>query len=215
MAIEPIFPGCLIVRGFPKGSELDVLDDFAALVNRLMGVELPHIPVRMNTTLSAEGMQILLDYRQKFGAGPDGFIAPICPPDARRISLFLERSTADIRQTKPVLKNEVASRIRANHRADAELILSRYGVDLGLGGIRDDTTRVIHPLRVIEDILASVDREISYQLLIRFIGSEAGSNRKRRGLPVSLAARAYNKIPKERRIARLDRWLRPLVSGGS
>jgi len=206
---EHAFPGSLIVRRYPSANQHDVVDDFASVLKENMGISLPRFPMRMNTTLSAEAMQILQDYRGMFWPDNDGFLTP----DSAALAEFLQQSGTDLHQTKPVLQEHVATQIRANHMADAERIFSRYGVDLVLaqlsptpGGSRSQSYSV-------DEILESVDPEIVRQLLLRFARTELGRTPAKRPLPLRIAARAYRAIPPSQRPARLAGWLKSFGSG--
>lgn len=201
---EHAFPGRLIVRKFPTDPSHDIIDDFAEVLQQCLGVAPPRVPLRMNTTHSAEAMQIIQEYRETFW--PD---TEMLTPDAARLVEFLDRSRQDVPQTKPVLKPEVAEEIRANHTGDAELLYSRYGVDLGLGNCiptaaipRGDSHRV-------DEIVESVDPEIIRQLLLRLARIELG---RQRPLPLRLAARAYRRIPPAHRPVRAAAWVRSRIN---
>jgi hypothetical protein len=195
-AWELAFPGSLIVRKYPTGMH-DVLEDFADVLKEKMGVSIPHLPMRMNTTISAEAMQILQDYRQTYWPDNDGFLTD----DIGALVEFLQRSTDALPQTRPTLKHQVVEQIRAKHASDADVVRTRYGVDLGLrsesapeqpeppcGGYR------------VADIIESVDQEIVYQLLLRLASNELGRNRQSRFLPVRIASRMLRGIPRQRRL---------------
>jgi hypothetical protein len=203
---EHAFPGRLIVRKFPTDPGHSIIDDFAAVMQQCLGVTPPQVPLRMNTTYSAEAMQILQDYRETFW--PD---TEFLTPDTARLIYFLGQSRQDVSQTKPVLKNEVAEQIRANHKADAELLHSRYGVDLGLRNCTP-TPAVPRgePYRV-DEILESIDPEIVRQLLLRLASIELGRKRSR---PMRVAARAYHRIPAAYRPVRAAAWARSRVNRG-
>lgn len=204
---EQIFPGSLIVRRFPNSPDHDVVDDFADVVKQCMGVTLPRFTVRMNTTLSAEAMQIIQDYRQAFWPDNGGNLTP----DASWLVKFLKQSALDVPQTKPVLKPEVAELIRVNHSADAANILARYGVDLGLQNMHPTIAPPPQTSYHVEEILTSVDPEIVHQLLLRLARTELGRRPAQRPLPLRLAAGTYHSIPLARRPPRLDGWLRSFV----
>lgn len=204
---EQVFPGRLLVRKYPSGS--DVLDDFASLLKTHMGVSLARSPARLNASISAEGMHILHEYRQTFSPDDDGFLTP----DTVRLVRFLQQRTTDIPQTKPALKSEVAEVIRANHAADAELIRSRYGVDLGLASGPAQTAHSAGRTHHIDEILEAVDPRIVNQLLLLLGRTELSRPSAKRTLPLRVAARAYRSAPRDRRPARLDSWLRTFAKG--
>jgi len=208
---EQIFPGRLIVRLFPDGLHHDVVRDFASVVEERTGLSLPYFPVRSNRTLSAEGMQIMQDYRKTFW--------PDClemTTDALGLVRFLESSLESTPQTKPVLKREFASQIRANHSGDAELVYAHYGVDLGLRNLTP-TAAVPHGRAYrIDEIVESVDPEIVRKLLFQIARSafgrspEIGRSPAGRSLLVRVAASCYHIIPAARRPDRLVERLRRL-----
>lgn len=203
---ERIFPGRLIVRRFPDRDGHDVIEDFAELLERHMNITLPTRPVRMNTTLSAEGMQILQDYRQTFWPDNGGFLTT----DGTWLVRFLEQSHELVSQTRPALKSEIADKIRANHRADIEVINTQYGVGLQppnnpAGNIRSGLYNRV------DQIVESIDPQIVYQLLMHLARAELGRRPAKRLLPVRLAARAYRMVPPEQRPERLADWVRSRV----
>jgi hypothetical protein len=204
-----VFPGSLIVRRFPTDPDRDVVDDFSDVLQRCMGVSLPRIPSRFNTTLSAEAMQILQDYREAFRTGPDD---GVLTPDTAHLARFLQQSTKDLSQTKPELKTVVADRIRANHRADAKQLVECCGVDLGLPD-HDPGPLPPHPSPYrVEEIVRSIDPMIIHQLLLRLARAELSRRPSQRPLPLRLAARAYHAVPDSLRPPRLDDRLRQLFT---
>lgn len=200
---EQVFPGRLLIRRFPTDPRHNVVDDFGEVLRHYMDVSLPSVDVRLNTTLSAEGMQILQDYRETFR--PD---TAAMTPDVRQIVRFLNQSVNEVPQTRPVLKPAVADVIRANHRADAAVIRSRYGVDLALCGHRLAVAPVIRQSYRVEDIVVSVDSQIVHQLLLRLANTELGRAPSKRSLSRRIASRAYWSIPPSLRPERLAAKLR-------
>lgn len=190
---ERVFPGSLIVRKYPNGFHGDVIDDFSAVLRQCLGVAPPVLSLRANSTLSAEGMQILQDYRVCGGT---------LSPDVASVVAFLSGSAQLLPQTKPVLRQDVAEQIRANHRADAGVLHSRYGVDLGLQRCGPASTLPLDkPLRV-DEIVESVDPGIVHQLLLRLVHHELSSSPAKRSLTYRAVRRAYRTIlPAYRQIA--------------
>lgn len=205
---EEAFPGSLIVRRYRGGPQFDIIDDFTDQLRTCLGIDLPRTSMRSNSTVSAEAMQILHDYRQALG--PDsGF--PV--PGVAELVAFLQRSAKLVPQTKPVLKDAVAAQIRANHQADAEFINSRYGVDLGLRDVGVPAPLPPRPSWRVEDIVESVDAAAVQQLLVQIACDELG---RKPGSPLVRAAhRVYGAIPPDRRPAALDSWLRSHFRKGS
>jgi hypothetical protein len=66
----------MVVRKFPGTAEGDVVEDFSALMRQYLGVALPAGRIRSNTTISAEAMQILQNYRSSFPPMNDTRLAP-------------------------------------------------------------------------------------------------------------------------------------------
>jgi hypothetical protein len=210
---EQIFPGRLVIRRFPTGEEHDVVDDFAAVLDECLGITLPKTSQRMNTTLSAEAMQILQDYRLAFWPDNGGFLTP----DAKWLVRFLEQSRMDLSQTRPALRKDIAELIRANHQADAAKIFGRYGVDLGFRDLNSiappsDAPSCRANYRI-DEIVESLDPEISYQLLLRLARAELGRRPGSRPLPVRAVARGYHAMSVGRRLPKFDSWLRSRISG--
>jgi hypothetical protein len=202
---EQAFPGRLIIRRYPTTPDSNVIEDFAAVMKQCVGVEPPQIRFRCNSTLSAEGMQILQDYRHTFDPDAGGHLAP----DAATLVQFLSGSYPMLPQTKPCLKTEVAEQVRANHKEDAAILLSRYGIDLGLhsnyGSVgvlpRDNPYSV-------GEILDSVDPEVVHHLLLLLARQELGRPSITRSTAYRIARRIYRSIPLTRRSDRLAAWLR-------
>ena len=180
-----VFPGRLLVRKFTTDPRHDVIDDFNAVLQQSLGVSLPRVDVRLNTSLSAEGMQILQDYRETFR--PD---TVLMTPDVRQITSFLGQSIEKVPQTRPVLKPAVADAIRANHRADAEAVHCRYGVDLGLDGYSPAGTASTRQSYRVEDIVSLVDPQIVNQLLLLLANTELGRSPAVRSLPRPIVVRS-------------------------
>lgn len=204
---EQVFPGSVIVRRFPSGQG-DVIEDFSGLLLKELQITLPRAEVRLNTTVSAEAMVLLQEYRQATGPAEGG----LAIPGLDRLVGFLARSGQRIGQTRPRLKAAVLDHIRATHSEDAEFLRSRYGVDLGLGSPAVVAPLVSRPEWRVEDILESVDPNVVRRLHGEF--AHLGPPRQR-SLPVRVAARAYRTIPSERRPARVEAWLRSKVTRGA
>jgi hypothetical protein len=205
---EQVFPGSVIVRQYPNSAGYDVIEDFSQVLQRYLGIAVPPSKARLNTTISAEAMVVMQEYREAVGPDEGGRLIP----DLDRLVAFLAQSRQRIPQTKPVLNAELAETIRASHRQDAEFIKSRYGVDLGLG--RDGGA---NPLAVrsgwrVEDILESVDLDVVERLSEEF---RRAAPPRRRPVAVRVAARAYRAIPYASRPARLEALLRNRFTGGS
>jgi hypothetical protein len=203
---EQAFPGRLSVRHYSNSPGYDVIQDFSDQLHRCLGITLPRAAARLNTTVSAEAMLVMQDYRQAIGTDEGG----LRYPGLDRLVSFL-RSTKHIPQTKPALKAEVAETVRANHRDDAEFIFSRYGVDLGLQGFGSAAPLAARSSWRVEDILESFDPDIVERLREEF--ARADSDR-RKSLPLHVAKRFYRSVPLSRRPARLDGWLRSRFGEG-
>lgn len=200
---EHVFPGSLIVRPFPRTPNFDVIDDFAGVLEEQLGLSLKRTPMRMNTTLSAEAMQVLQDYRRAFWPN-----SRIVTPDALRLVEFLKHSADAVPQTKPGLKAEIAEQIRANHSLDAEAVRTRYGVDLG---IRNLTPRDAAPhcrAYRVDEILESVNPTVVNELLLRVAKSEFSRVAPKTPLALRAARRAYRTLPPPWRPQRLVHWSR-------
>jgi hypothetical protein len=198
---EQVFPDRLIVRKFPSDTHEDVVEDFASLLMQHLGVTLPRVTLRENTSLSAEGMQILQDYRETFWPDNGGRITP----DTARLVRFLAEQAHGIPQTKPTLKPELAELIRANHKADAEILYASYGVDLGLQNCSATAAQPRETPYGVSEIVESLDPEIVRKLLLRLARTELGLS----SLLAGVATRAYRAIPPAHRPKRLADWLRP------
>ena len=202
---EHAFPGSLVVRKYPTGFHSDVIDDFSAVLKQCLRVAPPRVSLRANATLSAEGMQILQDYRVCGGN---------LTPDTARVASFLSESAQLLPQTKPVLRKDVAEQIRANHRADAEVLHSRYGVDLGLQHCGPASTLPRDKPHRVDEIVESVDPEIVHQLLLLLVQHVLSSPPAKRSLAYRAAGSAYRKIHPDYRPERLVGWLRSHLLGG-
>jgi hypothetical protein len=207
---ERAFPGSLIVRHYRIGARFDVIADFSDVMQRYLGIPLPPLPsdVRRNTTLSAEAMVVMQDYRQSVGTDEGGLQFP----GLDQLVWFLMSSGQRIPQTRPVLKAAVAELIRASHREDAEFMKSRYGVDLGLGCFGGAAPLASRPSWRVEDVLESVDPDIVQRLWDEF---ERSGPERRRPLPFQVAQRLYRAVPSSLRPARLDALLRSRFTNGS
>jgi hypothetical protein len=204
---DQAFPGSLVIRHYSGGADDDIVEDFSDQLQKCLGIALRRSEVRLNTTVSAEAMVVMQDYRLAFGPDEDGQIIP----GLDRLVSFLMRSTEHIPQTRPALKAEVAETVRANHRDDAEFIFSRYGVDLGLQGFVAAAPLAARSSWRVEDIVESFDPDIVERLREEF--ARADSDR-RKSMPLHVAKRFYRSVPLSRRPARLDGWLRSRFGGG-
>lgn len=186
---EEVFPGDVIVRKFPGVSEGDAAEDFATLMREYLGVSLPAGQIRLNTTISAEAMQLLQSYRSTFRSMNDIRLNT----DEHRLLQYLKQSPAEICQSKPVLKKPVAEWIRARHKPDADFIFGRYGVDLGLTEVSTDAELDPSRAQRIDDLLETLDAEVVHQLLLGFAHS-AVSKHAQRSMPLRIAARVKRSI---------------------
>jgi hypothetical protein len=197
---ENAFPGRLIVRNFSNDARFDIVKDFTEVLQRCLGVELPWAPLKENTSISAEGMKILQDYREAFW--PDSSIRT---PDVNRLVQFLVNSKQYTLQTKPTLIKEFVDVIRTNHEDDAKALYYRYGVDLGLEAAtsanvpspRGESYRV-------DEIVDSVDGKIINRLLLCLAKEEMVSTQKL----LSVGRNAYARIPSVLRPKLFKNWLR-------
>jgi hypothetical protein len=201
---EEVFPGKLIIRKFPPEKHGDMVEDFRNVIEEYLGVTVPWAALKMNSSLSSESMQIIQDYREKFPTDNSMLTA-----DTSLLISFLQSSEHDFSQTKPVLRQDFSSLIRANHKADANLLYSRYGVDLNL----ENAIPCVLPqpkgasYRVTE-IVESLDPGIINRLLLRVARMEFS---RPRPLLLRIAARIYHKIPLALRSKRLETWLKKLL----
>jgi hypothetical protein len=201
---EAAFPGQLIVRKYPIGPHPDILEDFATVLEQCLGIAPPpRIPLRANTTLSSEAMQILQDYREIVPSDKSGELTP----DAAQVVRFLSQPISGVTQTHPVLKGIIAAQIRANHQADAEVLFSRYGVDLELTHCVPAQTSAISHAHRVDQVIESVDQEVVCQLLLRMVRRELRRSLAQR-MTLNIARRSYRRIPSRYRPEALARQLR-------
>ncbi len=187
---EQIFPGCLEVRHYRRDPDFDVVQDFSGVVRRRLGVTVPLKPVRANTSLSAEGLQIMQDYRLAFWPDNGG----VATPDVVRLYRILERSASAVPQTKAALKATVAEHIRASHKDDAEKIHSRYGIDLGLRDVTSHT--ILKPGEAVKvaDMVGSVDSDAVHRLLLHVARATLDDPLAPRRLSTRIASRALRTV---------------------
>lgn len=198
---EAAFPENIIVRKYPPEIHSDIIEDFSAVLQECVGVRIPWKPLNMNSSLSAEGMQILEYYREKFSAS-DGALRP----DATRLIRYLQPSSQSLPQTKPVLKREIAELIRANHKADAKMLEAKYGIALQPESSRP-RSKLAEDNRLyrVADIVEVVDGDIVQSLLLQIVQKEFS---RPRPLALRIAACVYRSVPKAFRPQSLDMWLR-------
>lgn len=201
---ESVFPNNLIVRKFPGDSGQDVTEDFSSLLDELLGVKPTPLAQRMNTSLSAEGMHILLNYRQTFWANNGGWLTA----DINRLVKSLIQSSNLVPQTRPALKHEVAAAIRANHRDDVQAILERYGIDLGLQHQPQIIAPACQANLQLNDILQSINPDIVEQLLMELLKTEISSKVPRSRFLLRSAKWLYFSIPTKLRTPTLQAWLK-------
>jgi hypothetical protein len=204
---EQAFPGSVTVRRYASGAQHDVSDDFSEVLRTILGVDLPRSEARLNTTLSAEAMVVLQDYRETIGPDENSLLIP----GLDRLAAFLAQSAERVPQTRPTLNSAFAMQIRANHREDAEFIKSRYGVDLGLGPAAGVAPLAARPVWRVEDILESLDLDVVECLREEY---RRAATPTRRPLAVRAAARAYRSVPYAYKPARLEAALRSRFMGG-
>lgn len=181
---ERVFPGQLLVRHYQNRPQYDVVQDFSEVLRGSFGVSLASIPARLNTTISAEGMEILQRYRSTFWIGKDG----VFTPDTRRLVKFLQRSLSELPQTTPLLTPWIAEVVRFNHRDDADFLADLYGVDLGLRETGQPSRLSVAELRV-ADVVQQVDPTVVDELLRRVAKAGLDRNPHVRHLPARIASR--------------------------
>jgi hypothetical protein len=187
---EQTFPGSVEVRHYRHDPDFDVVQDFSSVMVGRFGMTIPLRSVRANTSLSAEGLKIMQDYRLAFWPDNGG----VATPDAVRLYEMLARSTTDVAQTKPVLKPVVAECIRANHLADAEKLKTRYGVDLGLQGANPHHSLRPGGAMKVAEIVESVDPGVVYQLMLRLAHTTLGGAPAQRRLLARVVSRAHRTL---------------------
>jgi len=198
-AWEEAFPGALMVRRYPPEATGDAVADFNDIAKQTFGIELPSVSINSNTSLSAEGMQFLQNYRAAYSSCSRGLITS----EARDLVRMLLRSTATLRQTRPVLKKEVARQIRDNHKADLDALCLRYGVNF-----HPDTPPLTPlaprdtPYRVSE-IVDRVDSQIFEELGSWVIHEALRCAQPRRSLSYRLASAVNQQLSSRLRSSRL------------
>jgi hypothetical protein len=203
-AWEEVFPGRLIVRKFPPNGQTDIIKDFSFVLENYLGVKVPWASMKMNQSLSSEGMKVLLDYRQAIYPHTRNLT-----PDVIRLINFLSLSEKKIPQTKPALKFQIAELIRTNHIDDANFIRAKYKVDLGLHDSHSQQfTLPANKIYSVSDIVEFVDKDINERLLIQIAHLELI---RPRPFILRIALTAYRHIPKKFKALRLETWLRRLL----
>ncbi len=183
---EHVFPGTVIVRHFRSDPDYDVVQDFSTLLRKHLNISLRTPQRRFNTTISAEGMEILDQYRSILWK--DGNVNYAL--ELARLVRYL-RSGGEVSQTKPALQPAIANRIRAHHRADAELVLSRYGVDLGIQDANSDGPLDHRGTYRVEDILQYFDPDVVIQLLLPLVRDGLHGEPRKRHPVTRIGARMY------------------------
>lgn len=201
---EEVFPGSLTIRHYRSDPNYDAIQDFSEVLLQRMGVVLPHVKMRKNASLSAEGMHILQEYRQRYLPNGDELLTS----DAARLADFLINSSKALPQTKPVLKQEVAAWIKATHKEDAAKLLDRFGVDLGLNSDVAPATFTQRDYYHVDDIVETVDRDTISSLLFTVLRAELGKFHTERSWLRQLAAEIYWRIPVVFRPVRFGAWLK-------
>ena len=203
-AWEAAFPGELTVRKYPGPSSTEVFDDFNVVLNETFGIAIPLIPVRKNTSLSAEAMQVMEAYRNAFSLVSSRAFTT----DAAVLARFLAQSIDAVPQTKPILKPEIGAQIRSNHAHDARELHRRYGVELGLSeGTSASRVPRIDPWTV-KEIVASIDPEITKRLLLLALRDGIARPTPKRSLPYRAMSIIYHHLPEGARSERLRDMLK-------
>jgi hypothetical protein len=206
-AWEAAFPGELQVYKYPAGASAEVFDDFNAVLDETFGIAIPRIPVRKNTSLSAEAMQAMEAYRNAFSPA----MSRALTPDAALMARFLEQLIDALPQTKPVLKSEIAAQIRSNHAHDARELNRRYGVDLGLSEVASASRVPRTDPWTVEEILASIDPEIVRRLLLLTIRDGLARPKSKRSLSYRTASTIYRHLPEGAKSNRLRDMLKNVL----
>jgi hypothetical protein len=161
---ESVFPDGLIVRRYSNPKDGGIVRDFSVLLKQLLDIDVPTLSSMRNTSLSAEGMKILQDYRLIYSEPKK---PGVLTSDAQKLRDFLTRSLELVRQTKAVLRPEIAQFIRASHKKDADYMLDRYGLDLGsLEWL--DAGVLVQSNYLVGDIVESYDDKIIEELLLYY-----------------------------------------------
>lgn len=164
---ESVFPGDLRPHAFP-GSETgnNVVSDFLHTLGEFLGLRLASSSsYRSNASVSAEGMLVLERYQRAFSQGQDD----VFTSDKMRLVRLLEESKADVPQSAPSLRGEIAHLINANHCEDVQWLSRRYNMDLGCG----DGQSSVPSVRVeggavssIRELLCECDGDATERLLL-------------------------------------------------
>jgi hypothetical protein len=206
-AWEEAFPGALMVRRYPPQATGDAVADFNSIAMQTFGIELPSVSIKSNASLSAEGMQLLQNYRAAYSSCSRGIITS----EARDLVRLLLGSAAALRQTRPVLKKEVARQIRHNHKADLDALCLRYGVNFypDTPPLTTLAPRVM-PYRVIE-IVDSVDPQILEELGSWVTHEVLRCARTQRSFSYRLAAAVNQQLPSRLRSSKLAAALKSVL----
>lgn len=106
----------------------DVVADFINIVSKHFDVALDPEEFKIeaeNVSLSAEGMIVLQEFRKRFHTQREGKITK----DTDKVIEVLRNSVAEIAQTKPALRPELADIIRFNHAEFLRQLKVHFGVD--------------------------------------------------------------------------------------
>jgi len=187
---ESVFPDSLFVRRYSNPQDGGVVRDFSVLLNQFLGIDVSILSSIKNTSLSAEGMKILQDYRLIYSdPQKPGFLTS----DAQKLREFLTQSSVSVKQTKAVLKPEIAQFIRARHKEDADYMLDRYGLDLGLSEWIDAGVSV-QSNYLVGDIVESFDDRIIEELLLHYAKVSMGYEPSLKEILLELKNRGLKKL---------------------
>lgn len=185
-AWEEAFPGCLVVRRFPGDPDFDVVQDFSRLTQEFLGMPLSSPRRRANTSVSAEGMEILHRYRSTFWPHRHG----VNTPDSLRLAEFLRQSRTTVSQTRPELRPEIAAWIRAAHRDDLVFVAERYGLALEANRAAPvERPRLDQGSIRVTEVLRAIDHETVTNLLLLIAKAGMDRDPPKRALLFRIASR--------------------------
>lgn len=164
------FPN-LIVRPFDRAQlrEGDVVADFLHVVSEHFGTDLTESKIESvssNESISAEGMLILQQYRERFHSERDN----IYQEDSSELIRQLVRSKGAVSQTRPKLSTSAQQTIAANHVEHLKELRAIYGIEYGAvidaGEVAAASDKSTERYIDLADILEDYDPEIVNELTL-------------------------------------------------
>ncbi|MCS3904363.1 hypothetical protein J2T55_002399 [Methylohalomonas lacus] len=164
----------LIVRPYDSSllHEYDVVEDFVHIAEQFFGRELSLTDrPRANTSISAEGMFILNEYRKRYYPDKNRRFKA----DTNMLTHILQKRISFITQNRPVLKQNIINIVQANHHENLKWLKENWCPDFPVQpdppAIADATSAEETGALTVDDIIVTRSPEQTCKLIRYIMGN--------------------------------------------